>query len=51
MEEHGVEVVRRVYEAFRDGDVPGVLGAMATDVEWLRPRVCRTAASITAARR
>jgi ketosteroid isomerase-like protein len=29
-----VEVIRSMYENFFKGDVPGVLGAMTTDVEW-----------------
>jgi ketosteroid isomerase-like protein len=34
MEGSSAEVVRGVYDAFARGDVPGVLGAMADDVEW-----------------
>jgi ketosteroid isomerase-like protein len=34
MSDQSVEVVRGAYEAFARGDVPGVLGAMADDVEW-----------------
>ena len=34
MDEQSVEVVRGAYEAFGRGDVPAVLGAMATDIEW-----------------
>ncbi len=34
MAEQSVDVVRGVYDAFGRGDVPGVLGAMADDVEW-----------------
>ncbi len=28
------DLVRSIYEAFGRGDVPGVLGAMAEDIEW-----------------
>jgi ketosteroid isomerase-like protein len=28
------EIVKGVYEAFGQGDVPAVLGAMADDIEW-----------------
>jgi uncharacterized protein len=34
MGEQGVDVVRGVYEAFARGDVPGVLGLFADDIEW-----------------
>ncbi|HZQ66443.1 MAG TPA: nuclear transport factor 2 family protein [Gaiellaceae bacterium] len=34
MAEQSVDVVRGTYEAFGRGDVPGVLGAMADDIEW-----------------
>jgi uncharacterized protein len=34
MAEQGVDVVKGVYEAFGQGDVPGVLGAFAPDIEW-----------------
>ncbi len=34
MAEQSVDVVRGVYDAFGRGDLPGVLGAMADDVEW-----------------
>jgi hypothetical protein len=30
-----VEVIRSMYENFFKGDVPGVLGAMTPDVEWV----------------
>jgi ketosteroid isomerase-like protein len=30
----GVQVVQGAYEAFARGDVPGVLGAVADDVDW-----------------
>jgi ketosteroid isomerase-like protein len=29
-----VDVVKGLYDAFARGDVPGVLGAMAPDIEW-----------------
>jgi uncharacterized protein len=35
MEEQNTGVVRGLYEAFGRGDVPGVLGAMTDDVEWV----------------
>jgi len=34
MAEQSVDVIRGAYEAFARGDVPGVLGAMADDIEW-----------------
>jgi ketosteroid isomerase-like protein len=34
MGEQSVDFVRGVYEAFARGDVPGVLGAFADDIEW-----------------
>jgi ketosteroid isomerase-like protein len=34
MSEQSVDVVKGVYEAFGRGDVPGVLGAFADDIEW-----------------
>jgi ketosteroid isomerase-like protein len=34
MSEQSVDVVKGVYEAFGRGDVPGVLGAFAEDIEW-----------------
>jgi ketosteroid isomerase-like protein len=34
MAEQSVEVIRGAYEAFGRGDVPGVLGAMADNIEW-----------------
>jgi ketosteroid isomerase-like protein len=34
MSEQSVEVVKRVYAAFAEGDVPAVLGAFADDIEW-----------------
>ena len=34
MGEQSVDVVRGVYGAFARGDVPGVLGAFADDIEW-----------------
>src|ERR1017187_2659124 len=34
MAEQRVEVVKGVYEAFGRGDVPGVLGAFADEIEW-----------------
>jgi ketosteroid isomerase-like protein len=32
--EQSVEVVKRAYAAFAEGDVPAVLGAFADDIEW-----------------
>jgi uncharacterized protein len=32
--DQSLQVVKGTYEAFARGDVPGVLGAMAEDVEW-----------------
>jgi uncharacterized protein len=34
MGEQSVGVVKGLYEAYARGDVPGVLGAMAGDIEW-----------------
>jgi ketosteroid isomerase-like protein len=34
MSEQSVEVVRRAYAAFAEGDVPAVLGMFADDIEW-----------------
>jgi uncharacterized protein len=34
MEEQNIELVRGLYEAFGQGDVPGVLGGMTDDMEW-----------------
>jgi uncharacterized protein len=34
MSEQSVEVVKRVYAAFAEGDVPAVLGVFADDIEW-----------------
>ncbi len=34
MSEQSVEVVKRAYAAFAEGDVPSVLGAFADDIEW-----------------
>lgn len=34
MSEQNLELVRAVYAAFAAGDVPGVLGRMADDMEW-----------------
>ena len=34
MSEQSVEVVKRAYAAFAEGDVPAVLGAFADDIEW-----------------
>jgi len=34
MAEQSVDMIRGAYEAFARGDVPGVLGAMADDIEW-----------------
>ena len=34
MGEQSVEVVRGIYDAFGRGDMAGVLGAMAADIEW-----------------
>ena len=34
MSEQSVEVVKRAYAAFAEGDVPAVLGMFADDIEW-----------------
>lgn len=34
MSEQNVALAREMYEAFGRGDVPGVLGGMAEDIEW-----------------
>ncbi len=34
MSEQSVEVVKGIYDAFTQGDVPAVLGAFAPDIEW-----------------
>ena len=34
MSEENVQIVRGVYEAFGNGDVPGVLSKFANDIEW-----------------
>jgi ketosteroid isomerase-like protein len=34
MSEQSVEVVKRAYAAFAEGDVPAVLAAFADDIEW-----------------
>ena len=34
MEQHSVEIVRGVYEAFGRGDLPAVHGTMAEEFEW-----------------
>ncbi|MFN2491048.1 MAG: nuclear transport factor 2 family protein [Actinomycetota bacterium] len=34
MGQQSVDIVRVVYEAFRRGDVPAVLGALADELEW-----------------
>jgi ketosteroid isomerase-like protein len=34
MSEQSVEVVKRAYAAFAEGDVPAVLGIFADDIEW-----------------
>jgi ketosteroid isomerase-like protein len=34
MSEDSVGLVRSIYEAFAAGDIPGVLGRMAPDMEW-----------------
>ena len=34
MSEQNVALVRSVYEAFGKGDIPAVLGCMASDMEW-----------------
>lgn len=34
MSEQSVEVVKRAYAAFADGDVPAVLAVFADDIEW-----------------
>ncbi len=34
MGEQNVELVKVAYEAFGRGDVPAVMGAMASDIEW-----------------
>lgn len=40
MSEHeNIEIVRKGYEAFRKGDVDGLIGLLAEDVEWITPEV------------
>ena len=34
MSQANVDVIRAIYDAFAMGDVPGVLGRMAPDIEW-----------------
>jgi Ketosteroid isomerase-related protein len=34
MSEQSVEIVKRAYAAFAEGDVPAVLGMFADDIEW-----------------
>ena len=34
MSEQSIEIIKRTYGAFAQGDVPGVLGAFADDIEW-----------------
>ena len=34
MSQQNLDVIRNLYAAFAKGDVPGVLGAMAADMEW-----------------
>jgi ketosteroid isomerase-like protein len=34
MGEQGVEVIKGLYDAFAQGDVPTVLGAFSPDIEW-----------------
>ena len=34
MSEENVQIVRGLYEAFGKGDVPGVLGKIANNIEW-----------------
>ena len=34
MSEQSVEIIKRTYGAFAQGDVPAVLGAFADDIEW-----------------
>ena len=34
MSEQSIEVVKRIYGAFEQGDVPAVLGAFTDDIEW-----------------
>ena len=34
MSEENVQIVRGLYEAFGNGDVPGVLSKFANDIEW-----------------
>lgn len=34
MRRHAADVVQGIYDAFRRGDMPAVLGAMAEDIEW-----------------
>ena len=34
MPQQNVELMRGLYAAFAKGDVPGVMGAMAPDIEW-----------------
>jgi ketosteroid isomerase-like protein len=39
MENGNVERIQRAYEAFGRGDIPGVLGTLADDVEWDVPEI------------
>ena len=34
MSEQSIEIIKRTYGAFAQGDVPAVLGAFADDIEW-----------------
>jgi uncharacterized protein len=34
MSEQSLEIIKSAYAAFANGDVPGVLGAFAEDIEW-----------------
>src|SRR5919107_1684192 len=34
MSQDNVDLVRSIYEAFGTGDIPGVVGRMASDMEW-----------------
>jgi uncharacterized protein len=34
MSEQSIEIIKRIYGAFTQGDVPAVLGAFADDIEW-----------------
>jgi ketosteroid isomerase-like protein len=44
MEQHSIEIVRGVYEAFGRGDLQAVLGAMADEFDGYEAEACPTTA-------